>query len=144
MNTHNWIMDIHNWIMGSYKRMLKLMHLQQYLRVMWLCISMMEIWICIMKSWISIIPLWTSIIVVNYGYTSWVSIIQLWTSKIESWIPNWIMDIHDWMYNFKIHNWFIYHIIVIWLDCFVGHFMSWWFLPRIWSSVTWHTASLFC
>ena len=32
---------------------------------------------------------------------------------------------------------------VIWLDCFVGHFMSWWFLPRIWSSVTWHAASLF-
>ena len=33
---------------------------------------------------------------------------------------------------------------VIWLNCFVGHFMSWWFLPRIWSSVTWHAASLFC
>ena len=36
------------------------------------------------------------------------------------------------------------YAFVIWLDCFVGHFMSWWFLPRIWSSVTWHAALLFC
>ena len=33
---------------------------------------------------------------------------------------------------------------VIWLNCFVGHFMSWWCLARIWSSGTWHAALLVC
>ena len=35
------------------------------------------------------------------------------------------------------------HIFILLLECFVEHFMFWWFLPQIWFC-HWHAASLSC